>query len=118
MEEVKDSFDGEGTVYYSYRGILYWLQKNNNCDNLFKAAKVFEKKNKALVYHAILDKLEFGDCLSLLYVSRHPQEWEQDRQDLKDRLPIVYVKNLLDPDCSEFGRIEIKPCMGGLIRIN
>lgn len=117
MQEVKNSFDNDGTVYYSFHnGILYWLKEDNNCDNLVEIVKWFEKKYNALVYHAIFNHLEFGDCLALLYISSHTKEWDFDRQDLINRLPIVYVENMSDPDCSEFGSIEIKPYAGGLVR--
>lgn len=117
MQEVKDSFDKDGTIYYSYCGILYWLKENNNCDKLVEVVKQFEHKYNALVYTAIFNQTEFGDCLSLLYVSQHKNEWEQDKEDLKADLPIVWVENINEPVYSEFGGIEIKAHMGGLIRI-
>ena len=116
MEDVAAAFDNDGTIYYSFYGILYWLKEHNNCDNLVEAVKRFERKHKALVYKAIFSKTEIGDMLSLLYISEHQHEWEYDRQDLQNGLPIVYVDNLSDRTCSEFGAIGIKTNMGGLIR--
>jgi len=88
MQEVKDTFVKDGTPYYSYAGgILYWLTENNNCDNLVKVKKEFEKKHNAIVYKAILNNTEIGDMLSLLYVSSHTEEWQRDRAELKEGYP-------------------------------
>lgn len=59
---------------------------------------------------------QFGELLSFLYVSQHTEEWEYERRDLKYNCPLVYVANLTDEICSEFGHIEIRPCVGGVIQ--
>ena len=41
-----------------------------------------------------------------------------DRQDLSEGYPVVYVKNVTDDLCSEFGSIAIKPSIGGLRRLS
>ena len=59
----------------------------------------------------------FGKMDCYLYVSDHRDEWEQDREDLKNREPPCYVYNHDMPDCSEFGCVGIeKTCAAGLCR--
>lgn len=92
-------------------GALFWLDEKQKC-----YVKEFEAKHDAVVYHIIHNITEFGELLSFLYVSDSPEEWEQDKSDIKSGYALVYVKNLDDDFCSEFGSIGIKPQFGGLIR--
>lgn len=92
-------------------GFLYWL----NDDQKMRVAE-FEKKYDALVYHVIRNITEFGELLSYLYVSDSKEEWEMDREDLTNGTALVYVENLNDKWCSEFGSIGIQPRLGGLLR--
>ena len=108
-----------GVVYYSERqnaffdGILYWV---SNDEEYEKILADFEKKHKALVYHAQLLHTSFGDMLTLLYVSKDPNEWQQDQEDLKDGVLFAYVANLDGADYSEFGSVGIVPKNGGVSR--
>ena len=112
-ENVIDEFEEEAQLYRSeFNGILYWLdERQQTC-----VAEVQEDYN-ILVYHIIHSHTEFGELLSMLYVSRHKEEWEEDREFLKQGYPIAYVKNLSIPEFSEFGSIGIQPCIGGVKRI-
>lgn len=92
-------------------GFLYWLN-----DDQKKRVTEFEKKYDALVYHVIRNITEFGELLSYLYVSDSEEEWEMDREDLTNGTALVYVENLNDKWCSEFGSIGIQPSLGGLLR--
>lgn len=118
-KNVIKSFKDEGVIYYSenqggpFQGILYWL---SNEPDYVKLVDEFEKKYNSTVYHAELSHLVFGDCLSLFYVSDTEEEWEMDREDLQDGYAFVYVVNLDDPDCSEFGTIGVRPINGGVVR--
>lgn len=94
-----------------YGGFLYWLN-----DKEKELVKKFQEDTGAIVYACILNHMEFGDCLSLLYVSPHEEEWEYDREDLKDQCPFVYVHNFNAPELSEYGHIGICPRFGGLAR--
>ena len=78
----------------------------------------FEKNHpNCLVYHMIHNVFEFGECYSMLYVSGDKEEWEQDKQDIKDGYTFAWVENVDLDWCSEFGSIAIKPSFGGLIRM-
>ena len=94
-------------------GALYEVNKKEQelIDN-------FEKNHpNCLVYHMIHNIFEFGECYSMLYVSGDKEEWEQDKQDIKDGYTFAWVENVDLDWCSEFGSIAIKPSFGGLIRM-
>lgn len=115
------------------------LHMSRQCINAFKEGKVwesegigalyevnateqsyideFEKEHDAVVYHMIHNVFEFGECYTMLYVSKHKEEWKADRYDLEDGYALAYVKNVDDDTCSEFGSVAIKPNIGGLVRI-
>ena len=93
-------------------GALYEME-----DNEKKIVEDFEREHTGcLVYHAIHNMFEFGECYSLLYVSNDKEEWEQDIDDIKNGCAFVYVYNKDDEWCSEFGTIGIRPSFGGLVR--
>ena len=78
----------------------------------------FQKEHEGCyVYHVIHNKFEFGECYSMLDVSSDTDEWEQDKQDIKDGYAFAWVENVDLDWCSEFGSIAIKPSFGGLVRI-
>jgi len=114
-EPAIKEFERDNVVHYSEAyGILYWLSNN---PEWLKIVNDFEKKHNALVYHAELSYLEFGTCLSFLYVSDHKSEWKRDTADLRQGYCFSYVKNLDDDYCSEFGTIAIKSLNGGIKRV-
>ena len=117
LEDVETAFIEDGTVYYSEHCILYWLIENNNCDNLVEVKNRIEAEYGALAYFAILSHTEFGDCLSLMLVTKYEEEWKRDLEDLKAGYCFTWTENLDDPECSEFGSIGFKPRMGGLARV-
>lgn len=90
------------------------LYECNETENAY--IKEFEKEYDGVVYHVIHNMTEFGELYSMLYVSKYEEEWEQDREDIKDGYALVYVMNKDDDTCSEFGSIGIRPNIGGLIR--
>lgn len=103
----------EGYVWESENyGALYELNEKEK-----KIVEDFEKENGSMVYHVIHNFTNFGEMYNLLYVSKYVEEWEQDIQDLKDGYALVYVKNMDNDFCSEFGSIAIKQNIGGLVRI-
>ena len=116
---VLPNFVNEGRIHVSeYQkilgqdvGVLFWAN-----DEQMKYIREFEEKNGVLVYHAILTPFIFGECLSLLYVSKYEIEWEQERAALRRGRTPAYVYNIKDPDYSEAGMISIRKAFGGLIR--
>ena len=92
-------------------GILYWVE-----GEMEKKIREWEEKTGNLVYHVIHDYTEFGELLSLLYVSTYEDEWESDREDIQNGYALAYVMNLTDDWCSEYGSIGIRPQWGGVVR--
>ena len=117
---VLKEYKQDGTVYYServnkvYDGILYWL---NNKSKYVEAVKEIENKYNIFIYHAILNHTEYGPWLSMLYVSSEPEEWEDEKSELKSGIPYAYVYTS-DELSSEFGPIEIAGINGGLTRLS
>ena len=104
----------EGKVWESEgHGALYEVN-----DEEQKLINDFEEKHDALVYHMIHNVFEFGECYTMLYVSKDKSEWEADRHDIEDGYAFVYVKNVDDDFCSEFGTVGIRPSIGGLVRVS
>lgn len=110
------------------RGILFWLTGTEK-----EAVKKFEEKWDATVYHLIRNETEFGQLLTMLYVSKYEEEWDEDCKNLlrKDSYPmdsahsiymdgyytLAYVENVDDPDLSEIGGVVIAPYCGGVMRL-
>lgn len=119
---VMRDFVASGKLYYSERtrlgGILYWISNHPEWESLIRT---FEEDHNAVVYHATHEHTEFGELLDLLYVSQYCEEWDDDKDELKDldngeAYVYAYVLNLTDPDCSELGSIGITRKNGGIIR--
>ena len=108
-----NAFEKDNKVWSSQTaGTLFELSEEQQ-----KWVDIFEKTYGGLVYHVIITPTKFGTCFNMLYVSIHTEEWEMDNDDLDILCPCVYVKNLDDEFCSEFGSIQIKQMNGGLVRI-
>lgn len=109
----------EGTLRLSeyanaiFNAILYDVEQYSDLVNFINN---FEHKYNALVYHVQLTHFVFGDCYSLFYVSDYEEEWNMDRDDLKEGSTMAYVWNKSDELCSEFGYINFKPSIGGVMR--
>lgn len=95
----------------AYIGKLVWLS-----DEEKKFVEEFEKEHDCVVYHIIESNTSFGNLLNVFYVSRNTDEWEMDNDLIESKCQCVYVKNLTDEMCSEFGYINYANALGGLIR--
>ena len=120
LNEVVKDFEKNNLIYYSEQsylgGILYYCTQSNGADKFVKLIEEFEEEHKAKVYHAIHCYTEYGELLNLMYVSAYKDEWEQDKQDLKDNYVFSYVINLDEEVFSEFGSIGYEIKSGGLVR--
>ena len=119
-ENVLKEFKEDGTIYYSenlggaFSGILYWLENKN--EYVEKVRKI-EKERNIFVYHCILNHTIDGDLLTMLYISEYQDEWEYEKNDLKNGCIDVYVCNLSRDIDSEFGSVQITGVNGGLVRV-
>ncbi len=97
--------------------ILYDFSSDNNIDPYWiEKVKEVSDKHRIYVYHIIHCYTTFGELLNLLYVASHKEEWEMEREELKEGYTTSYVINLNIPEYSEFGSIGIKTTMGGITR--
>ena len=123
-ELIIDPLNNIGTVFYSERinrhidALLYFI---SNRPAWVEKIKELEEEYNIYVYHGILNHMEFGDILSLLYVSRNDSYWKRDWEDLKDGIENVLAFNVTDSDKEssqvyEFSRMQITSSanMGGL----
>ncbi len=92
-------------------GALFWMDEKYQ-----EAVKDFEKEFNCLAYHVAHNHTEFGEILTVLYVSSYEEEWLMDMNDLENGTPLCYVINLDTPCFSEFGHCQIVPVAGGVLR--
>lgn len=113
-EAIKQFYqDGKVSISEPPFGALYWAE-GWDLDRI----EQFEEDQNALVYLIIRSYTAYGKMDSYLYVSHNEDEWESDREDLRNRLPVAYTLNLGDPQLSELGYISIeKTVADGLVRI-
>lgn len=113
MPQTISEFAEQGKINRSEnRGILYWLNEEEQ-----EMVESFENEYGGVVYHAIKNYTTIGIMYSLLYVSKHMDEWPLDMLDIAEERAVAYVVNVDAPDCSEFGSIGIRPMVGGVERI-
>lgn len=84
-------------------GAFFWVN-----DKQKEWIERFEKENNALVYMGVLSFTDFGRMISWFYVPDNEEEWEYDNFNLLNQEAFVYVQNLDDSDCSEFGYIGFR----------
>lgn len=93
-------------------GAYYWVEGEE-----LEALQKFEEEHDYLVYTVVRSYTSIGMMDSYLFVGDDVEEWELDRDDLKDGYAFSYTVNYDAPDCSEFGTIGIKLSVAaGLVR--
>ena len=70
-------------------GALFWMDEKYQ-----EPIKEFEEKFNCLAYHVAHNHTEFGELLTILYVSSHEEEWVMDMIDLENGTPLCYVINI------------------------
>jgi hypothetical protein len=114
-KRAKEAFRRQNKVFVNEPpvGAVYDLEPD-----LADKVREFEEEYDALVYMVVRSFMWFGVCDSLLYVSDHEEEWDQDMDDLRNGYAFTYTINKDAPDCSEFGTIGIRLGAGaGLVRV-
>lgn len=122
--QAKREFLSKGLVNVSQRSVLeingkrfvvpalFWCKDNDEA----RAIEEFEREHNAVVYHVTEEQYEFGKCYDFFYVSQYAEEWEHDRQELREGYPVVWTQNVSDPILSEPGTIGFEGRYGGLLR--
>ncbi len=110
-QNIISEFSEKETILCSDNGIF--VRPLTSEESLM--VKDFCDEWNGVVFHIIKSAFFY----SILYVSKHEQEWESDMLSLHEMLPFVYVVNTKCPDFSEFGHIEIEVMQNGIIsRVN
>lgn len=122
IPQVREDFK-QGKVDFSERmeifaskpsGILFRLEDEPRLEQIVRD---FEEETGGLAYHATHEHFAFGEILDIFYVSKHVEEWPQDREDLRrGGCSFVYAANLSADWLSEPGTIGIEVRDGGLVR--
>ena len=104
-----------------FRSVFYRLYVNKEqepYDNIIHVVKEIEREYGGLVYLVLISHTTFGTLYNLFYVSKNQKEWEEDKEDLKQKYALIYVHNASDNICSEFGSIcfEYDNVCGGIYR--
>ena len=85
----------------------FYILKDN--DALKQVMESVEGTYGCRVYAAIYSRYEeLGNMLTLLTISSDETDWDQERKDLKEMLPIAYVHNFTYPEFSEWGYVVLK----------
>ena len=92
-------------------GLLYRLD-----DDELALVRECEDKLNAVVYHVIKSLTPQGYILSILFVSAHECEWEQDKAYIKADSQFACIKKPDDKTYTAFGRIGFQESIGGIIR--
>lgn len=95
-------------------GVNYTFDEAPQLDAL---KKQFEKKWNFVVYYGIHFNTDYGECISLFYVSNFEDEWVDEINDLQNGHQIVCTINI-DANKEEFGEVEFKMAQGGMILLN
>ena len=117
---VRQEFE-KGVLNYSDRvrfcgepmGALYWLADEKR---FAEAVAEFEDEYACTAYHATHERTEFGELLTVFYVSENKEEWALDWEDFDAHHACCYVVNLDAPFLSEFGGVDFLVAGGGLVR--
>lgn len=110
-----DGFEKENIVSYFERYIGYWAYQDKDLNEKLKA---IEKEYGCTVYAITHEFTEFGECYSMLIVSKYKEDWSRSLiTEGKTHYSFAYVWNKTDDDCSEFGTIVVKSGFGGITRI-
>ena len=112
LPKVISDFKKKKPVLYAseFFGALYWLS-----DEEKELVKEFEDHSGCLVYHAVRTASNIGDLFSMIFVSQYEEEWESDRELLREGIVYANVRNLTY-DFEDLGTIGVKPSFGGLMR--
>lgn len=107
--------DGKVSISEPPMGAFYWAD-GWDLDRI----RQFEEQHNALVYVVVRAYTTIGKMDAYLFVSDYPEEWEMDREAVKQpgEGVFAYVYNHDAPDCSELGDVGIaRTPAAGLFRI-
>lgn len=111
-DDLISEFVRNGKLYCYRDGELETLSQE-----FVELVQRFEADVGGVVYYLIFTESEFGDLLTMLYISDYKEEWYRDMLALKDMVPFAYVENLQMPVFSEFGSVQLVTEDGRTLRV-
>lgn len=93
-------------------GALYYLNEKEQL-----MVKNYESTRKVLVYHIIHSFSNLGETYDLLYITQYKEDWNAEKEDLKNGYALSRTEVIDFPPNSESGIIGIESRNGGIVRI-
>lgn len=117
---IKKSFENEGAIWTACQPLGILIKQDTDPETLAAIEKLESTAPGSLPYHAIRGTYLYPDgnkqtYITLLYVSTHPEEWEDDRDDLMNGRACAYVYNCNIDYFSEIGYVGIKRAENGTL---
>lgn len=107
--------NGIKTLFERFGG--YYITKDDEPELLNKI-KEFEKDTGSLVYAVTHELFEFGECYTLLNVSKYEEDWDRTVEvGGYGSYVWSYVWNKDAEWCSEYGTVVVKSFGGGITRV-
>lgn len=117
LKAYKDK--GIVTMYEGFSG--YYLDPADGSDETELIEKIHEIEEAygGTIYAVIHNIAGFGELYTMLWSGKYEEDEAYSVEDYGDGSYGVFawVWNKTNEDCSEFGTVQIKPALGGLLRI-
>lgn len=111
-----DDFEKENTVCFFEHFAGFWAYQD---ETLNKKIKEIEEEFGCLVYAVTHEFTEFGECYSMLIISKYKEEWSRSIvKDGNTYYCFAYVWNKTVDYFSEFGTVGVKSGFGGITRVS
>jgi len=113
------AFEEKGVITFFERFGGYYATADNGEKELEDYICAYEERTGDMVYAATHEIFEFGECYSLLIVSKYREDEVDDKLEANGTkfFPYAYVWNKSVPDFSEYGTICVQAFGGGLTRV-
>ena len=110
-----EGFEKEDKVCFFEQFGGFWVYQEPEVEAKMKE---LEKEYGCTVYAITHEFTEFGECYSMLIVSKYKEDWSRSLvTEGKTHYAFAYVWNKTDEECSEFGTVVVKSAFGGITRI-
>ena len=109
-ENVHKMFEEEDRVMLCEAGSFRPLSESEK-----EEVHQFEQEHNSTVYLAVRMNTVFGTLDALLFVGKYDEEWEIEREDLRDGYALSYTINREYPECSEMGSICFRITKDGCV---
>ena len=109
-------FEKDGVVTYFERFAGFWAWQD---EELTQKIKEVEESFGCLVYAVTHEYTAFGECYSMLIISKYKSEMKcalEDGDESNRHYAFAYVWNKSEDMFSEFGTIEVQSFGGGIRR--